>query len=155
MITPKFTIWIEKGKIKFQDRQQFDNYIAGLKDNYYQMIVKRPEKIRTSQQNKYYHGVVIKMISDYTGYTTNQVHEGLKHEFLLKDNKFGLEVATSTKKLEFELFWDYIENVREWAKETLSTEENQFIIPEPDPEWKKLKTRIQGYKKNTILDPEK
>ena len=131
MITPKFTIRIEKGKIKFQDRQQFDNYITGLKDNYYQMIVKRPEKVRSIKENKYYHSVVVKRISEKTGWTTKQVHEGLKHEFLLIGDKFGLEIAGSTTKLTEDQFWDYIESIREWAREVLKIQ-----IPDPDPKWK-------------------
>ena len=102
---------------------------------------------RTSQQNRYLHGVVYKMISDHTGYEREELHEyflgthfGWKAQRVPKKpscpqgqesrpirttttNEAGKRAVLSTKE-----FWEYVEFLQRFAAQKL-----QLIIPDPDP----------------------
>ena len=88
-----------------------------------------PEKERNTrsiQQNKYYHGVVCKLISDHTGYTSEEVHQILAEQFLSYE-KDGRKFVQSTTKLKTTEFEAYMEECRRWASMEL-----QVYIPLPN-----------------------
>lgn len=88
-----------------------------------------PEKerhIRSIQQNKYYHGVVCKLISDHTGYTCDEIHQILAEQFLFYE-KDGRSFVKSTTKLKTNEFEAYMEECRRWASAEL-----QVYIPLPN-----------------------
>jgi hypothetical protein len=88
-----------------------------------------PEKerhIRSIQQNKYYHGVICKLISDHTGYTSDEVHQILAEQFLSYE-KDGRTFVQSTTKLKTTEFESYMEDCRRWASMEL-----QVYIPLPN-----------------------
>ena len=88
-----------------------------------------PEKerhIRSIQQNKYYHGVVCKLISDHTGYTCDEIHQILAEQFLSYE-KDGRTFVQSTTKLKTTEFESYMEDCRRWASVEL-----QVYIPLPN-----------------------
>lgn len=76
---------------------------------------------RSNQQNRYYHGVVLPMISDYCGDDEASVHEALLMKFASKrvkgkkDKRFSLVVAKRSRNMTTEEFSEYVENVRRWA----------------------------------------
>lgn len=91
------------------------------------------QKDRSNNQNRYYWGVVVKLICDHTGYSADEIHEILKYKFLsypitlLAKEKEELYVATSTTKLDTKQFEDYLSRVREWASIKLGV-----FIPQPN-----------------------
>lgn len=90
------------------------------------VAVARETRDRSSPQNKYYWGVVIKMLSDWAGYEPEEMHEALKDRFLaMPDARTGLRVSHSTAKMTTEKFSEYIEAVKRFAAE------NGVNIPEP------------------------
>jgi hypothetical protein len=102
---------------------------------------------RTSQQNRYLHGVAYKMISDHTGYEREELHEyflgthfGWKTQRVPRKpsnpkgeesrpirttttNETGQRSVLSTKE-----FWEYVEFLQRFAAQKL-----QLVIPDPDP----------------------
>jgi dihydroorotate dehydrogenase len=95
------------------------------------------KKQRSNNQNRYYHGVVVKTLSEHTGFTSDEMHEVLKHKFLKTYlhvvNKKGsveeVQISKSTKDLNTKEFEDYMTKVREWASIELGC-----WIPEPNEE---------------------
>ena len=93
---------------------------------------------RTTEQNRYYWGVVLKMISDESGYTPNEVHELLKGEFL-KTGEIELggiikPTTKSTTKLKTDEFEEYLEKCRRFAAINLSL---VILLPnESEDMWK-------------------
>lgn len=92
------------------------------------------KKQRSSNQNRYYFGVVIPCLSEHTGFTVNEMHEVLKYKFLkgwktLKTKKYYVEAeyVRSTTDLNTSEFEDYMTKVREFASIELSC-----YIPEPN-----------------------
>ena len=81
---------------------------------------------RSLSQNAYYWGVVVKIISDHTGFTSNEVHQELAKMFLgyEKSGKSFTQSTTELDTLEFEL---YLDRSRKWA-----WNEMELTIPMPN-----------------------
>lgn len=94
------------------------------------IAVQKRKRHRSNPQNRYMWGVVIKLISDHTGFTPTETHEVLKAKFLKTHVKFNdreyevIRSTTSLNTLQFEL---YLAQIREWASLDLS-----LSIPDPN-----------------------
>lgn len=124
-MNPTFKGKVEKGKLYFQSREQFDKFLYRL-EGVVEVIVRRPRKDRSNKENKYYWGVVIKILGDHLGYFPKEMHEILKHEFLLiDDGRFKyVRSTTSLSTVEME---DYLSKIRMWA-----SSEHSCYVPEPN-----------------------
>lgn len=83
-------------------------------------------KPRSLNENDYYWGVVVQLISDATGFTSQEVHEALKWKFL-RIVKGKLESVRSTSGLSTVEFERFLSEVRMFAAEELDC-----FIPEPN-----------------------
>lgn len=100
------------------------------------------ELTRSEQAHKYYFGVVLKLIAAETGHSIDDLHEVFKAEWnsktvLWTDPATGemteRRIPQTTTKLKVSDFYQYVEEVRFYAAESLG-----IVTPEPDPEyWKK------------------
>ncbi len=88
---------------------------------------------RSTPQNRYYWGVVIDILSNHIGYTSDETHEILKHKFLrdwkkIKTSKgiFEYVYTKSTTGLSTRDMENYLGRIREWAVIDLNCS-----IPEP------------------------
>lgn len=95
------------------------------------VTIERYSPKRSSNLNSYYWGVVVKMISDATGYESDEVHEILAMKFLPpRMVEIGGEshaVRTRTSKLATVDFMAYIDEIKRWAAQELS-----LYIPDPN-----------------------
>lgn len=87
---------------------------------------------RSILQNKYYWGVIIKVLSEHTGYEKDDLHGYLTKRFLgvtYIDLEAGqvTEVTKSTSRLNKQDFMNYCERIRIWAHESLGLK-----IPDPE-----------------------
>lgn len=104
------------------------NYIYTLPDKTYECVFRKVK--RTGQQNKYY-WVVVAIIADSLGYSSDEMHEALKRNFIGSEQGkdcFGNVYikAKSSAKLNKDDFIDYLNKVLIFAQ-------NENIeIPEPD-----------------------
>lgn len=123
MITPVFKATIENGVLKFAEgeKQRMAQYVRSLKGDI-DVSVKKRTKPRSSHQNRYYWGVVIEILSEYTGYEREEMHDALKMLFLRKPaHAPGLpDTLRSTSDLTTKEFEDFLERVRRWATIELS-----------------------------------
>jgi hypothetical protein len=101
------------------------------------LVLEKKHATRSLASNAYYWAGVIGAISEYTGYTSEEVHEFCKARFLPKKvtlaNKDGevveeVTIGRTTTKLNKVEMWEYIEAIRQWASETLD-----LNIPNPLP----------------------
>jgi 23S rRNA maturation-related 3'-5' exoribonuclease YhaM len=119
---------VEKGKLILEDPSRYLLRIASLEGKKVELSLKKSQSIRSLQQNKFYHGVVVKMIANHCGYIPDEMHEILKHKFL-SDNiadEFGLVRVRSTAALSTDEFIQYTNRIVIWSAETLD-------LPIPDP----------------------
>ncbi len=105
--------------------KKITDFVSG-KDDWFVVEIQKSKQKRSLSQNKYYWGVVIKIISDHTGYTSDETHQILARKFLSYTNGEQTFVR-STTKLNTVQFNDYFEQCRTWAKE-----EMDVYIPLPN-----------------------
>ena len=128
---------VRDGKLFIHNRRSFDQQIAQMKEGWeVEVAVKRRRATRSLQQNAYYWGVVVELISEHTGYTPDETHDALKALFIPKrlavQNGNGvicneIVIGGSTRQMNKLEFGDYMESIRRWAAETLDV-----VIPDPD-----------------------
>lgn len=103
--------------------------LLSLKGKTVIVTIKRQVKKRSSEQNSYYWGVIIKYIADYCGYAGSDelesLHYELRKQFLA--NKGVFNVPKSTSELSSQEFNEYLENITRWASQTLG-----LYIPSPN-----------------------
>jgi len=76
-------------------------------------------KKRSNQQNRFYWGVIVKMISDETGNSVDETHGYLGLKFrIMRDKK--LPYVRSTTDLSTVEFEEHNEEIRRWAVEFLN-----------------------------------
>ncbi len=84
------------------------------------LVLRKHEEQCSPAQRGYYWGVIIKLISEHTGYEPDEVHDILKWKFLkIVDEKTGLEIARSTESLNTKERETYHEQCRRWAQVVL------------------------------------
>lgn len=110
---------------KPMDKQAFYSLLKNLSGE--QVIKIKPRsKGRSLQENKYYWSVVMGYIEDYTGCNKILIHETMKSEFIPLV-KFSDDYKLTTTDLTHYQMWEFINNVRQWAKDFLKLD-----IPDPD-----------------------
>ena len=124
-------IWLGKiknGKLKLFDRDLFKQFIASQKDKDIELIIRSLNKQRSIQQNRYYWGVIIKILGEDFGYDDDEMHEALKWEFLRIPGDNGKpDRVKSTRNLSTIEFENYCEKIRTWASIKFN-----IYIPQPN-----------------------
>jgi hypothetical protein len=127
-IVQKFRTLVNKGELLITEpmRQQ----IKSLDGHHVTVTVTKWHEARSNQQNAYYWGVVLHLLSNELGYTPEELHELLKQKFLtkwilIKDKEYP--TALSTQELSTVMFKEYISKIVIWA-----SLECGIIIPEPN-----------------------
>lgn len=117
MRVPIFYGWIKGGKIKLDNPARFTPFLQSLEGKRIELVLREKRDLRSVDQNAYYFGVVIRMISETTGFSEEETHEELKKRFN------GGKSTTGMKTQEFE---GYLAEIKRWAAEFLD-------LPIPDP----------------------
>jgi hypothetical protein len=133
----KFNGKVQQHKFLPDEPQAFMDHVKSLEGEAVVATLKkyRPYKERSNQQNRYYWGVLVKILSNELGYTPEEVHEVIKYKFLLTERTFTtkegdvrqLFVAGSTASLSTSDFEALMSRIRSWASAELS-----IYIPEPN-----------------------
>jgi len=89
---------------------------------------------RSNPQNRYFHGVILPILSDVSGYTTDEMKNivkglFLKYEMMIKtkDGFREVSIIKGTSELKTDEFEKFTEEIRRWAALELGC-----IIPEPN-----------------------
>ena len=114
------------------DREKLGFYrtLKALKGKF-NVEIKRHQKARSLNQNRYYFKFVVGEISAYTGFTKDETHEALRMLFLREDKVIkatgeSIPSSRSTTELTTTEFEEYLEQIRIWALNTL-----EIYIPLP------------------------
>jgi len=128
---------VRNRRLFIQNRRDFDERIARLNPEWeLEITVRRLYANRSIQQSRYYWGVVVALLSEYTGFTPDEMHDWLKMKFIPKklavcDGNGEVQgefvMGGSTRKMTTAQFTDYIETIREWAASDLDVQ-----IPDPN-----------------------
>ena len=82
--------------------------------------IEKYSKKRSNPQNRYYHGCVLKYLSETTGFTVAEMHEVLKSKFLPYERANRatgqmVQFGRSTTELNTLQYEEFLEQVRIWA----------------------------------------
>ena len=116
---------VENGKLLLDNVSEFNSYKTSFEGKRIQLILRKYKTQRSIPENNYYWGVIVKILSDFLGYTPEEAHEALKWKFLRKGGK--IETVKSTTDLTTTEAEIYYENIRRWA-----LTEYQVKIPLPN-----------------------
>lgn len=120
----------DNGRLIFDDPVAFARVRGALRARDVQVLVEPKRKSRSLAENNYYWGVVIPIISEWSGFTPEETHLALKEHFLSEfDRAHGLMRMKSTADLSTVDFEKYMSNIRMWA-----ADQGQFI-PLPNEEY--------------------
>ena len=116
---------------KKESKQKLFEYLKTL-NSVYKLEIKKDKNNRSGNQNRYYWGVVLKMVSEYTGFTIDEAHELFKSKFLSYDKAFketgeAYTIARHTYDLDTWEFENYLEQIRIFA-----ATEIEIVIPLPN-----------------------
>ena len=130
------TATVQRGKLRVRNWTRIAQRLAQSKDGEYVVRIERKHAHRSQQQNRFWWGVCVDLVSEHTGYSPDEVHELAKQMFLPKKlavadgNGEGVGefvLGGSTAKLNTLEFGEFIERFRQWAAETLDV-----VIPDPE-----------------------
>ena len=130
------TARVEKGRFKVRNWERIQARLARCRDGEFVITIQRKHAIRTLAMNALYWGVYVKELSEYTGFTPDEMHFWLKAKFLPKKlavaNSNGEVVGEyvlggSTTRLNKIEFGDYLREIKQWAQDALGV-----VIPEPE-----------------------
>lgn len=123
-IYPAWDCGVIDNEIVFKDKEAFHTSLIPFegKDNL-QLVLKKKVKSRSRQEEKYYHGVVVKMIGAEMDLEPEEVHEMLKRMFLKIEERMvhidgrviRYERVMSTTELGDKAYQDYWKRVQRWA----------------------------------------
>jgi hypothetical protein len=113
-MNPIFTGRIEQGKVIYNNPTRYLAQVHSLEGKRIECVLRQEKSKRSNQQNNYYFGVVCKVLGDYFGYDTEEMHDALKYKFLRK-GAADLETVQSTTKMNTAEFEEYLEKIRRWA----------------------------------------
>jgi len=125
---------VSENKLTLWDKDAFQRHLRTLNGKSVSLEVK-PGGSRSTQQNRYLWGVVYKILSDYTGYTVEEMHEYCKMKFLPKHiditNKRTGEIDSqtvggSTVKLTTIEFAEYVGQLQKLGADL------GCVVPDPD-----------------------
>jgi hypothetical protein len=126
--TPKFKGRVsDAGELSINEIVRFKQFLLGLRGKEVSVVVKRYSKGRSNQQNRYYFGVVVAMLADFTGYGIDEMHEALKQQFLRVESETRFNITKSTAELATVEMEEYLSSIRSWASVELGV-----YIPKPD-----------------------
>lgn len=118
---------VQNGKMVWRDKEQAQKHVASLEGKRTVTLVEEYPGVRTSNQNRFFHGIVCKYISEATGYEMPETKILLKHMFLTRVGKNGRLYVRETHRLNRAEFAIFIDECVRWAALYLD-----LVIPEPD-----------------------
>jgi hypothetical protein len=125
-----------------EEQPQRRAHLRLLKGLAVDVIIVKHKKRRSLRANHYYFGNVLEAIVDYTGQPKDDVHDAMCKLFLedeprqveffnkLTGESIEVDITRRSSKLTGDKFFDFVENVRQWAREFLGLE-----TTDPDPEY--------------------
>lgn len=121
------------GKVKDREFRphkphEFKSAVGHLEDKEVMLTIAEKRKPRSEQENRYYWGVVVAILSEELGLIPEQTHDIIKNKFLLNHRvktEFGKVVwavayPRSTSTLSTSEFEDLMAKVRMWAQTELN-----------------------------------
>lgn len=118
--------FVNRGRLKVRVTPDFTRALQSFHDGPVTVRIERKRATRSTQANRLYWGVYVATLSEYTGFTPDEMHEVLKAKFLPKrlavcdGNGEVVDeyvLGGSTTKLDVVEFGDYLAAIQAWAQD--------------------------------------
>ena len=120
---------IADGKVVLDHQKIFEVYLRSFKKSTrIELVVGPIRKDKTTQQLRYFHGVIAAVFSEETGYTKEAAKGILKRTFLTKNRNTKGEYVPSLSELSVQEMSDFIDSCCLWLAE------NGIYVPEASPD---------------------
>ena len=102
---------VKDGKLKLDVPQSYLVELSKFEGQRIELTIRKERHIRSLNQNKYYWGVIIEILSNNFGYDKEEMHEELKRKFNPKPSKIDYDktYGASTAKISIVEFGEYLE----------------------------------------------
>lgn len=130
---------VENGELTLPRRMRKE-ILAAFEGKAIEVIIRKKKKHRSTQQNRYYWGVIVELIKNYLQevdpqviWTPEKVHDIIKFKFLRCQRvnqdtaEIEFEYTRSTTDLSTSEFMDLIAQIQQWSAETFG-----LYIPDPN-----------------------
>lgn len=109
-----------------EDKKRLYKELNKVKPVPYWIELKIDRDKRSNRQNRYFHGVVLPLLSEHTGFTTDEIKSLLKGMFLTyyKDlpNGLSVELTKGTAELDTKEFEEFMDKVRMFSAQELDVQ---------------------------------
>ena len=130
---PKWTI-LKKGDLRWNTlSEKFYQYVTSLSDGFLELIIRKPQSLRSLKMNAYYWAVPITLVKDRIeetygkSYDLEQIHELMKELCGIKEVIGKVTIKKSTARYSVQEFSEYWDKIIQWAAEVLDLQ-----IPYPN-----------------------
>lgn len=110
------------GLLALDRPRDYQRYVRSLAGQFVEVTVRKQRTKRSNQANSFYWAVVVPAIAEATGYTNDEAHEALKHEFLKEPGDGPLVKIRSSADLSTEEFSAYTERCMAFGSVTFGIE---------------------------------
>ena len=120
---------VAQGKLILDQPSKYLVRLSQLEGKRIELVIRKEKSQRSLDQNSYYWGCVVEILSKFCGYEAEEMHEALKEKFLSAPeiDAHGLRKIKSTAKLNTAEFTEYLDKIKRWASQELSV-----YIPDPN-----------------------
>jgi hypothetical protein len=120
-VDPIFNGTVKSGAVVMDPntRKAHAIYLCGMEGKAVEVVIRRKRKKRSNNQNAYVWGVAYEILSNFTGYSPEEVHDMCKWMFLKKRNEGMPDTVRSTTELTTVEFSEYVDNIVRWANEKM------------------------------------
>lgn len=133
------------------DPAAFKAYLASLANSCVEIIVRKQRERKSTRQLRWYWGAILPALSEYTGYTPEEMHAWCTYKFLDSPERKTLVIADTAgeviEEADVQLYPDrvhllstsqmasYCDDIRQFAAERF-----HVVIDDPDKFWKSKKS---------------
>lgn len=137
------------GRMELLNRQEFLRLAGTMRRGPVTVKVAIARGKHSQKARGYYRGVVLKLISEHTGYDPNELHELFKRRFCqpVIREVLGEEIEVwTTAEDDSAEFFEFVEHVRRVGAEM------DVETPDPDPRWKEKVEKERAAKVAAMVD---
>lgn len=116
------------GLLVLDTPKDYNRAVRALAGKHVELTIRKRKTARTSQQNRFYFGVVVKLLAEHCGYERDEMHEALAMRFLRIEDcpVTGAPRRKRTPQTDTEEFGQYLDSCIRLAAE------QGVIIPDPN-----------------------
>jgi hypothetical protein len=119
MDTVLYALVSDDAKLEMEQPSDVKRVLRGLIGEVVEVIIRKRRSKRSDRANRYYFGVVIKLMAEHCGYEPDEMHEALAFRFLrVEDDPItGSPRRKRTPKTNTAEFSDYVDQCIRFAAE--------------------------------------